>query len=489
MAAKANRFEQEKRHAASCSRTPSLVALTVGMALYWYWTFFRRWEFSAFFLEYPNPDAVSSLGFTCVMVAMTVLALACIIKRSLAERILLNLRWTVVLASCGSLGYAVLLVASYVPSFREVLVVFAAILLALSYVVLTLAWANAVVGLRTNKALACVALSFSLGAILSLATYLPIQIMLCIIALLPLGSGVCLGMMRAVPPPEGRIGTRETLRRLPWSMIIVFGAFIIAGRLIVGVLMPENELISLVERLESIVLSASALAAVAFIIFRSERWEHFVGTFWVVLGILFLAGSMATLLFNSFYSHFGIGAITAERNCFEVILWIVLAAVIVQERLSVVFVMSLNLLALTVIPTLIGRAIVPSLVEALGWSSQENALVLVVVMTFSLVSVMLVFLNTKSLQKRFKAHEDEESLRDAACRTSAETAGLSPRETEILGYLSRGYSTKRIAELLYISQGTVLSHTKSIYQKLGVHAKQDVIDLIDERIKEAGEAL
>ena len=52
---------------------------------------------------------------------------------------------------------------------------------------------------------------------------------------------------------------------------------------------------------------------------------------------------------------------------------------------------------------------------------------------------------------------------------------LSP-ETDIS--VARGYTVNRIAENLCLASGTVQSHMKSIYRKLDVHSKQEVIDLV-----------
>ncbi|MZG29153.1 helix-turn-helix transcriptional regulator, partial [Adlercreutzia equolifaciens] len=41
------------------------------------------------------------------------------------------------------------------------------------------------------------------------------------------------------------------------------------------------------------------------------------------------------------------------------------------------------------------------------------------------------------------------------------------------------YSSKAIAEKLFVAPGTVQSHTKRIYAKLGVHAKQELIELVN----------
>jgi DNA-binding NarL/FixJ family response regulator len=47
---------------------------------------------------------------------------------------------------------------------------------------------------------------------------------------------------------------------------------------------------------------------------------------------------------------------------------------------------------------------------------------------------------------------------------------LTKREEEILGYLSKGLSYKKIAETCFISQRTVNTHIENIYRKLNVHS-------------------
>ncbi|MEP6793742.1 MAG: response regulator transcription factor [Saprospiraceae bacterium] len=60
---------------------------------------------------------------------------------------------------------------------------------------------------------------------------------------------------------------------------------------------------------------------------------------------------------------------------------------------------------------------------------------------------------------------------------------LSPRETEVLQHLIKGYGTKQIASELFISFDTVRSHLKSIYQKLHVNCgKEAIVKALRERI-------
>lgn len=60
---------------------------------------------------------------------------------------------------------------------------------------------------------------------------------------------------------------------------------------------------------------------------------------------------------------------------------------------------------------------------------------------------------------------------------------LSPREREVMELLVRGYSTERIGKDLHISYHTVKTHVYHIYQKVGVHAQQELIDLVEERLR------
>lgn len=71
----------------------------------------------------------------------------------------------------------------------------------------------------------------------------------------------------------------------------------------------------------------------------------------------------------------------------------------------------------------------------------------------------------------------------------ASESGLSGREAQILDCLARGYSVGAIADALGISLNTAKTHVRHVYGKLGVHSKQEVIDLYRQRDSEGvGEA-
>lgn len=57
--------------------------------------------------------------------------------------------------------------------------------------------------------------------------------------------------------------------------------------------------------------------------------------------------------------------------------------------------------------------------------------------------------------------------------------GLSPREQEVLEHLLRGRTLPAIASEAHLSYNTVKTHVSHIYQKAGVHTRDELIDLLE----------
>jgi DNA-binding CsgD family transcriptional regulator len=55
--------------------------------------------------------------------------------------------------------------------------------------------------------------------------------------------------------------------------------------------------------------------------------------------------------------------------------------------------------------------------------------------------------------------------------------GLTKREDEILGLLSKGKRYKEIAQELFISTETVRTHIRNMYKKLGVRSAIEAINV------------
>lgn len=89
-----------------------------------------------------------------------------------------------------------------------------------------------------------------------------------------------------------------------------------------------------------------------------------------------------------------------------------------------------------------------------------------------------------TLQSAPAAVEDLDFRFKHTCRELCDEYDLSARELDVFILLARGYSAARIQQELYIAAGTVNYHTRNIYAKLGVHSKQEVIELVEGKLAE-----
>ena len=72
-----------------------------------------------------------------------------------------------------------------------------------------------------------------------------------------------------------------------------------------------------------------------------------------------------------------------------------------------------------------------------------------------------------------------EDLTAIRCARVRELYGLSSREAEVMELIVRGNTGPAIAEMLFISENTMRTHSKRIYAKMGVHKKQELVVLVE----------
>lgn len=75
------------------------------------------------------------------------------------------------------------------------------------------------------------------------------------------------------------------------------------------------------------------------------------------------------------------------------------------------------------------------------------------------------------------------------CDALRRRCGLTQREVEVLELQARGRDLSRMADALYVSENTIRSHCRNLYRKLGVHSKQEALDMLEaERSSILGQA-
>lgn len=76
--------------------------------------------------------------------------------------------------------------------------------------------------------------------------------------------------------------------------------------------------------------------------------------------------------------------------------------------------------------------------------------------------------------------EDGELTLDEKIDLIAREYEITGRMLEVFALIAHGRTGTRIEQELYMSKGTVKTHTRRIYRKLDVHSKQEMLDLIEE---------
>lgn len=70
-------------------------------------------------------------------------------------------------------------------------------------------------------------------------------------------------------------------------------------------------------------------------------------------------------------------------------------------------------------------------------------------------------------------------LLDLSCDLLSQEYGLTSRESDTLRLLVRGRKLQSIADEMSVSANTAKSHTRHVYQKLGVHSSEELFDLVE----------
>ena len=72
-------------------------------------------------------------------------------------------------------------------------------------------------------------------------------------------------------------------------------------------------------------------------------------------------------------------------------------------------------------------------------------------------------------------------IRDRACDEAMAEGGLSAREREIFLLLAKGRNAEYVANTFVISRYTAKTHINNIYRKLGIHTREELLDLVERK--------
>lgn len=228
-----------------------------------------------------------------------------------------------------------------------------------------------------------------------------------------------------------------------------------------------------------------------------------------VYKLVVLALALFFMLLPVFTSHYHIESTIALTGygTFNMFIWILLAEISYTYRLSSTTIFGIGW-GMVTFGALLGSTIGQAICSFAPFAPQTLSLIALISTLVILFSYLFVFSEDDLIRlteiddyRADTASGAENALADEVgspsnarprfvdrCAEVASEYGLTPKETEIMVLFAKGRSSARIQEDLVLSRGTVTTHLRHIYQKMGVHNKQDFLDLIEGAKPHGGDA-
>ena len=495
------------------SKTSFLVAL---IGLTFSWVFFPPVLMSGYFssLSIYTFANEAILAF-CVVLFL----LAVILRRRLERFIKRHPSFMLCIIFTSLIGYA-LLVVQLATGLNEAITLISTFLLSLGYVSLMVCW-MLLLGLVGSKQITLLLFGSALGyAALTLGNFLPLEGRMLLCGSSTSISGICwllswkkVKTFQTVKPFSYDLAV---LRHGPYLMLGILSVLLIGARIVTGLYFSLENDLSLSEML---IRCISIAAVMVFCIFEAKRevsLEQEYRSAWIPAAVLFLLGAMIIIGMTGSAERAGLGITHGTINCFEVLGYLIMFQFIKNDRVSPIMVVSLGMIVFKVLPIFLQRIVFPRMTAALGLTSVDFVPV-VILMSMAVVVCALAFGNHRATTDELhtlshpginndgeqgeiapeseanKAAEKATTPPDSpdekpalsfeeACLRLAEEGSLSTRETEIMLLIARGNSQKYISEVLYLALGTVQWYAKTIYRKLDVHSKQELINRVHDQM-------
>lgn len=209
----------------------------------------------------------------------------------------------------------------------------------------------------------------------------------------------------------------------------------------------------------------------------SYRYIHLL--FLALSAILMLSFLIAVILISQGLVEFGTGTIKANETLLTIFLFFVTVVLIRYNKKP--FIPTLSVFGALVLsfPDLLINGILKPFNFAFQFYQSPFLIPLTASVAFVVVLVANIFIMRDFNHGKNGSFDGSDTSAKAIMKDIASQSRLTERESDVFYLLAQGHSVKRIAEVLYISPSTVQTHARSIYKKVGVHSRQDLIDHVN----------
>ncbi len=333
---------------------------------------------------------------------------------------------------------------------------------------------------------ACVSFSAMLSA---LSVSLPAPVTIAISCLLPVLAAAFLAL--GYFPPAG--GAREGLvphgasaarpPRAFWQFVftVVLIAFVAESVVYLNNYGPATRAASIRHADIVVMLVSAALIVYAAVFPRSynygKMYYPIVFAIMVLLGLLFVGpGASVNLMLP-----------LAAYQLFSMLIWCLAGYIAQQSKISPVAAFGFGYGAQmvgSVAGYLVGHQISVALA---AWG--VNLLVFYLIVAMMVLALSMAVYPPRAMRDLLLSIPDDDSREvsppsnadawERACSSVAASGALTAREAEVMALLARGRGSTYISQHLGVALATIYTHTRNIYRKLGVHSREELIQLVD----------
>lgn len=359
-------------------------------------------------------------------------------------------------------------------------------------------WIKVYVRMRPSHAIAALLLSSSIGAILCLImTPIPKVYISAVFLFLPVLSHICYltSRKKLADAPE-----KTSKGVLPYDaepqstfikLLVMLACISMALGLALGYYSGETNIFSMHFTALNQILVASISLIILFVILFYRRAIS-LPLFCAIVAALMVVGLSIFLVSTNASYQLGSSFIIGARSLLLSFIWITICDISrhTNKKALVVFLIPYGVYLVSHFAARV----------ASGWIAELSyGETLLLISAASLMSFSFILLfsqqnpKTRPLFERVSVTKTEPSqaiVSDSEPQTPTQSAHLraldlaseyhlSERESEIAVMVSKGRSRPYIANKLHLSENTVRNYTRTIYQKMNVSSKQELIDLLE----------
>ena len=472
----------------------------LGFGLYWAWVYLSF--NSATVVSFSNGDETAITLLHIVSgIAGCITFIVAILNHERLERAgrSVTILWTAATVTAfGSMFYATAVIDNAVAS-----LLLGAILPGLATPLLALGWGVLFCTLDARMAASLTAGSFMLsGMLYGAISLIPAPLSGVIVAFLPLASVFMMAMCpnRGAHPFTVRAHSSQAneghhaLDELKNLICGPFSSRALAGILLTMVVSGGLRTYTGAEAPavyhDPFIVSASTFAIAAIFLIYSLFLPHTslkLGPLYRTAAPLFALGVAALTVFNEPDSATAYFAASAGSMFIDMLTWVLLIEIARSSRLSALLIfavgrcaihagMAIGEIAALAFPAMMVAFCVSSIVilivvSGFMFSDRDAALVFEPVEEGEIAPIA-----AEAVEEGAQAPAPTMDERTAAV---AERFGLTARETEVFTLWATGHGAKSIEEKLVLSSATVRTHIRHIYEKLDVHSRAELIDLLE----------